>query len=188
LITLDLLPPGFLDGVLLEDVRAGLTATPKSLPSKWLYVAEGSALFEKVTELPEYYPARAERAILREAASAIAGLTGARTLIELGSRSSGKTRLLLDALRSWGTLESYVGVDVSESAVVAAGDALAGEYQGLVIRAVVADFEEHSTLGLPPTSTWTRSTMSRYGCRRRSGSRCGSVRLPTSRCECRGRA
>src|SRR5262249_34866304 len=111
------------------------------------YDLQGSALYAKITKLREYYPARTERAILRDKARTIAALTGASTLVELGEGEPGKTRLLLDALRAVGALESYVGVDVSESAVAAAGDALAAKYPGLAIRPVVADFEEH--LGLP---------------------------------------
>jgi L-histidine Nalpha-methyltransferase len=142
-----LLPADFLTSALRRDVRAGLTAAPKTLPPKWFYDAEGSALFEKITGLPEYYPTRAERAILAGVADEIAAASGARTLVELGSGSSEKTRLLLDALRSAGTLRYYVPVDVSESALVLAADALAEEYPGLDVHAVVSDFEEH--LGLP---------------------------------------
>jgi L-histidine N-alpha-methyltransferase len=141
------LPAGFLAQALRADARAGLTASPKSLPPKWFYDAQGSALFDKITELPEYYPTRAEREILHATAAQIAGQTAARTLIELGSGSSDKTRVLLDALRAAGTLRCYVPVDVSEPALVAAGDALSAEYPGLDVRAVVSDFEEH--LGLP---------------------------------------
>ena len=141
------LPPGFLAEALRADALSGLTAAPKSLPPKWFYDAQGSALFDKITELPEYYPTRAEREILRAAAAGIAGQTAARTLIELGSGSSDKTRLLLDALRAAGTLRCYVPVDVSESALAAAGKALSAEYPGLDVRAVVSDFEER--LGFP---------------------------------------
>jgi L-histidine Nalpha-methyltransferase len=141
------LPPGFLEEALRADARAGLTAEPKSLPPKWFYDAQGSALFDKITELPEYYPTRAEREILRANAAGIAAQTGARTLIELGSGSSDKTRLLLDALRDAGTLRCYVPVDVSEPALAAAGKALSAEYPGLDVRAVVSDFEER--LGFP---------------------------------------
>src|SRR5262249_46049534 len=141
------LPPGFLEEALRADARTGLTAEPKSLPPKWFYDAQGSALFDKITELPEYYPTRAEREILRANAAGIAAQTGARTLIELGSGSSDKARLLLDALRDVGTLRCYVPVDVSEPALVAAGAALAAEYPGLDVRAVVSDFEER--LGFP---------------------------------------
>jgi len=141
------LPAGFLGGALRADARAGLTATPKSLPPKWFYDANGSALFEKITELPEYYPTRAERSILRTHAGEIAALTEARTLVELGSGSSEKTRLLLSALRDAGTLRCYVPVDVSEPALIMAADSLSADYPGLDVRAVVSDFEEH--LGLP---------------------------------------
>ena len=141
------LPPGFLAESLRADARSGLTSDPKSLPPKWFYDAQGSALFEKITELREYYPTRAEREILYATAAEIAGQTRARTLVELGSGSSDKTRVLLDALRAAGTLRSYVPVDVSEPALVAAGEALSAEYPGLDVRAVVSDFEEH--LGFP---------------------------------------
>ncbi len=141
------LPPGFLADALRRDARAGLTAAPKTLPPKWFYDAQGSALFEKITELPEYYPTRAEREILHATATGIAGQTWARTLVELGSGSSEKTRVLLDALRAAGTLRCYVPVDVSEAALIAAGNALSAEYPGLDVRAVASDFEEH--LGLP---------------------------------------
>ena len=141
------LPPDYRAASLRADALAGLTATPKSLPPKWFYDAQGSALFEKITELPEYYPTRAERAILRAVAPEVAALTGASVLVELGSGSSDKTRLLLDALRDAGTLRGYVPVDVSESALAAAGDALAAEYPGLAVHAVVADFDNY--LGVP---------------------------------------
>jgi L-histidine N-alpha-methyltransferase len=141
------LPADYRAASLRADALAGLTATPKSLPPKWFYDAQGSALFEKITELPEYYPTRAERAILRAVAPEIAALTGAATLVELGSGSSEKTRLLLSALRDAGTLRGYVPVDVSESALAAAGDALSAEYPGLAVHAVVADFEKY--LGVP---------------------------------------
>jgi L-histidine N-alpha-methyltransferase len=141
------LPADYRAASLRADALAGLTATPKSLPPKWFYDAQGSALFEKITELPEYYPTRAERAILRAVAPEIAALTGAATLVELGSGSSEKTRLLLSALRDAGTLRGYVPVDVSESALVAAGDALTAEYPGLAVHAVVADFDKY--LGVP---------------------------------------
>jgi L-histidine Nalpha-methyltransferase len=141
------LPPGYLEEALRADAFSGLTSQPKSLPPKWFYDAQGSALFDKITELPEYYPTRAEREILNANAAEIAGQTRARTLVELGSGSSEKTRLLLDALRAAGTLRRYVPVDVSEPALVAAGAALSAEYAGLDVRAVVSDFTEH--LGLP---------------------------------------
>jgi L-histidine N-alpha-methyltransferase len=154
------LPPGFLEEALRADARTGLTAEPKSLPPKWFYDAQGSALFDKITELPEYYPTRAEREILRASVAGIAAQTGARTLIELGSGSSDKTRLLLDALRDAGTLRCYVPVDVSEPALAAAGKALSAEYPGLDVRAVVSDFEERLGCG-PVTSSCSAPTWSR---------------------------
>ena len=141
------LPAGYRAASLRADALAGLTAAPKSLPPKWFYDAQGSALFEKITELPEYYPTRAERSILRAVAPQIAALTRAAALVELGSGSSDKTRLLLSALSGAGTLRRYVPVDVSESALTLAGDALAAEYPGLAVHAVVADFEQY--LGVP---------------------------------------
>ena len=160
------LPPGFLAEALRADALSGLTAEPKSLPPKWFYDAQGSALFDKITELPEYYPTRAEREILRATAAVIAGQTRARTLIELGSGSSDKTRLLLDALRATGTLRCYMPVDVSEPALTAAGKALSAEYPGLDVRAVVSDFEER--LGFPadgdaPAPGWSPSSAARSG-------------------------
>jgi L-histidine Nalpha-methyltransferase len=141
------LPDGFLAESLRADVRAGLTASPKVLPSKWIYDERGSELFEKITRLKEYYPTRAERSILRAAAGQIAAATRARTLVELGAGAADKTRLLLDALRAQGTLASFVPVDVSEEALVEAAARVERDYPGLAVTAVVSDFEEH--LGLP---------------------------------------
>jgi L-histidine N-alpha-methyltransferase len=141
------LPDGFMADSLRADARAGLTSSPKVLPPKWFYDERGSELFDKITLLDEYYPTRAERAILRSAATEIAAASAARTLVELGSGAADKTRLLLDALRAAGTLRSYVQVDVSEAALVAASAGLQASYPGLELHAVVSDFEEH--LGLP---------------------------------------
>jgi L-histidine Nalpha-methyltransferase len=141
------LPDGFMADSLRADARAGLTSSPKVLPPKWFYDERGSELFDKITLLDEYYPTRAERAILRSAATEIAAASAARTLVELGSGSADKTRLLLDALRAAGTLRSYVQVDVSEAALVAASAGLLASYPGLELHAVVSDFEEY--LGLP---------------------------------------
>jgi L-histidine N-alpha-methyltransferase len=128
---------------LAEDVRRGLSSTPKSLPPKWFYDQRGSELFEEITRLPEYYPTRAEASILRERAEAIAAVSTADTLVELGSGSSEKTRILLDALLETGSLRRYVPVDVSESALLRAGDAILADYPGLEVHAVLADFEHH---------------------------------------------
>ena len=137
------LPADFLISALRRDVGEGLTASPKVLPPKWFYDEQGSALFERITELPEYYPTRAERAILDARAAEVAARTGADTLVELGAGSAAKTRLLLDALRGAGTLRRYMPVDVSVSALVETGEALSREYAGLAVHAVAADFEHH---------------------------------------------
>jgi L-histidine N-alpha-methyltransferase len=131
---------------LAHDVREGLTSTPKTLPPKWFYDAVGSELFEEITRLEEYYPTRREREVLTTYAGEIAARTTAQTLVELGSGSSEKTRLLLDALDAEGSLERYVPVDVSESALTAAAAALAGDYPQLPVHGVVADFERHLEL------------------------------------------
>jgi len=141
------LPERFFEASLRADVLAGLTATPKSLPPKWFYDERGSELFDKITRLDEYYPTRAEREILAAAAAEIAAATRAVTLVELGSGTADKTRLLLDALRDSGALAEYVPVDVSESALVLAAARVLERYPGLRVHAVLSDFTEH--LGLP---------------------------------------
>ncbi|HEU4947396.1 MAG TPA: L-histidine N(alpha)-methyltransferase [Kribbella sp.] len=128
---------------LRADARAGLTADPKWLAPKWFYDARGSELFEQITRLPEYYPTRAEREILVARAGEIASLTGAHTLVELGSGSSEKTRLLLDGLRDHDTLSTFVPLDVSESALREAALAITADYPGLLVHGVVGDFTEH---------------------------------------------
>ncbi|MBG0566272.1 L-histidine N(alpha)-methyltransferase [Actinoplanes aureus] len=128
---------------LRTDVRAGLTAAPKQLPPKYFYDARGSELFEEITRLPEYYPTRTERAILTRRAPDIARITEAKTLVELGSGSSEKTRLLLDAMLGHGTLGSFVPLDVSEAALAGAVTALNHTYPGLTVSGVVGDFVEH---------------------------------------------
>ncbi|GAB2970522.1 L-histidine N(alpha)-methyltransferase [Amycolatopsis acidiphila] len=140
--------PGALAEALRTDVRSGFSATQKWLPAKWFYDARGSELFEEITALPEYYPTRAERETLAREAAEIARVTGARTLVELGSGSSEKTRLLLDGLRAHGTLQTFVPLDVSASALADAVAAIRADYPGLEVRGVVGDFTEH--LGLLP--------------------------------------
>jgi L-histidine Nalpha-methyltransferase len=128
---------------LRRDVRAGLTQTPKSLPPKWFYDSVGSDLFDQITRLPEYYPTRAEAQILRARSTEIAAASGADTLVELGSGTSEKTRLLLDALRDSGSLRRFVPFDVDAGVLNAAGSAIQSEYPGVEIDAVCGDFEEH---------------------------------------------
>jgi L-histidine Nalpha-methyltransferase len=131
------------DAALRADALAGLTADPKYLPPKWFYDARGSALFEQITELPEYFPTRTERALLERTADAIAITSGADTIVELGSGSSAKTRLLLDAFRRAESLRRYVPQDVSEAALREAMAALAVDYPGLELHGVVGDFTTH---------------------------------------------
>jgi L-histidine Nalpha-methyltransferase len=148
------LPPDFLINSLRADAREGLTAAPKNIPSKWLYDAKGSELFEKITQQPEYYPFRLEGGILETVADEIAAATRARSIIEFGSGSADKTDILLRALRRAGTLRTYTSIDISESALLAAGSRLIAEYPGLSVRALLADFETQAEIpaahGSPP--------------------------------------
>ncbi|MDP9397656.1 MAG: L-histidine N(alpha)-methyltransferase [Actinomycetota bacterium] len=132
-----------LERALRADVRTGLTTSPKELRPVWFYDARGSELFEEITRLPEYYPTRSERAILEAHADDIARRSRADTLVELGSGSSDKTRLLLDALQRAGTLRRYVPVDVSVSALREAVSAISADYPDLVVHGVAGDFERH---------------------------------------------
>ncbi|GAA4359283.1 L-histidine N(alpha)-methyltransferase [Angustibacter luteus] len=128
---------------LADDVRAGLSATPKSLPPKWFYDERGSQLFDEITRLPEYYPTNAERAVLQERADEIVRLSGADTLVEIGSGTSEKTRLLLDAFAASGRLRRFVPFDVDPVVLRQAGAAVADEYPGTEVLAVAGDFERH---------------------------------------------
>jgi L-histidine N-alpha-methyltransferase len=125
------------------EVRAGLTSDLPAIPSKYFYDDRGSALFDEITRLPEYYPTRTERAILVERADEIARDTGASTLIEIGSGTSEKTRLLLSALHDAGTLARFVPFDVDPAVLTEASAAVAAEYPGVAVEAVVGDFEKH---------------------------------------------
>ncbi len=137
------LDPGALAGQMATDVRAGLTSTPKTLPPKYFYDARGSELFDEITRLPEYYPTRTERSILERHVDDIAGLTSAETLVELGSGTSEKTRLLLRALTAAGTLRRFVPFDVDPVVLEEASVAVAEEFPGLAVKPVVGDFERH---------------------------------------------
>jgi L-histidine Nalpha-methyltransferase len=131
---------------LRSDVLTGLTSTPKTLPPKWFYDARGSELFERITRLPEYYPTRAEREVLADRADEIAALTGAHTLVELGSGSSEKTKLLLDALRRKGSLREIVALDVSEAALESSVEVLRTTYAPATVHGIVGDFTQHLAL------------------------------------------
>lgn len=128
---------------LADDVLDGLTHPFKELPPKHFYDARGSELFERICKLPEYYPTRTERAILEAHANEIVERTGAGELVELGSGSAGKARILLSAMQRAGTLRRYVPIDVSEAALQAAATELCEELPSLRVHGVVGDFERH---------------------------------------------
>jgi len=126
---------------LRSDVRAGLTATPKTLPPKYFYDERGSELFDEITRLPEYYLTRAETAILQARAAEIASLSRCESLVELGSGTSAKTRLLIRAMRAGGTLRQFVPFDVDPTVLADSSEALAADFPGLQVSPVVGDFE-----------------------------------------------
>jgi L-histidine N-alpha-methyltransferase len=128
---------------LAYDVLDGLTRPFKEIPPKHFYDARGSALFERICRLPEYYPTRAERQILTERADEIVQATGACELVELGSGSAEKARILLAAMSSAGTLRRYVPLDVSGRALEAAALELVDEFDELSVHGVIGDFERH---------------------------------------------
>lgn len=132
-----------LSAALRRDALDGLTASPKHLPPKWFYDERGSLLFDDITRLEEYYPTRRETEILEREAANIAQRTQATTLLELGSGTSTKTKLLLDALAAAGTLTHIVPFDVCEPILRDAGPVLAARYPGVRVDAVVGDFERH---------------------------------------------
>ncbi|MHB1467599.1 MAG: L-histidine N(alpha)-methyltransferase [Solirubrobacteraceae bacterium] len=128
---------------LAEDVLDGLTRPFKELPPKHFYDARGAELFDRICDLPEYYPTRAERSILERSAHEIADATAAAELVELGSGTAEKTRVLIDALHAHGTLRRYIPLDVTEQMVRDCATELAAEYDGLEVHGVVGDFERH---------------------------------------------
>ena len=128
---------------LLEaDVRAGLATDPPTLPPKWFYDEKGSLLFDEITRLPEYYPTRTEEQILRRCATEVAEVSGATTLIELGSGTSQKTRLLLDALTAGGRELLFVPLDVSAEILRDAAARIADDYPTVTVHGVVSDFDD----------------------------------------------
>lgn len=130
---------------LRRDVFDGLQQDPKTLPPKWFYDSVGSELFDQITRLPEYYPTRAEAEILRARSAEIAIASDADTLVELGSGTSEKTRMLLDALHERGSLHRFVPFDVDASMLEATAPIIQREYPNVEIKAVCGDFEEHLT-------------------------------------------
>ena len=132
------LHPGELAEALRREARDGLTASPKRMRSRWIWDARAAELYERIMELPEYYLPEAERSLLRKRASEIAETARPRTVVELGSGSSVKTTILLDALPG---LERFVAVDVSEGSLADAGERLARRYPQLEVVGVLGDFE-----------------------------------------------
>jgi L-histidine Nalpha-methyltransferase len=127
---------------LRREAREGLTANPKFMRSRWVWDARGAELYDRITELPQYYLPQVERPLLAAHAADVEALVHPRRAVELGSGSSVKTPLVLDALTG---LESYVAIEVSDDALVAAGRRLAERYPDLDILGIVGDFES----GLP---------------------------------------
>ena len=134
-----------------EDVIAGLTQIPKTLPPKYFYDSLGSQLFEQICELPEYYPTRTETQILQKYAAQISEITGVCQLVELGSGSSTKTRLLLDAYQNLGRCCQYVPIDVSGDILKTTALQLQKEYPALSIFGLVGTYEQ-ALAKLQPTS------------------------------------
>jgi len=141
--------------MLANDVLDGLTRPFKELPPKHFYDSRGSELFERICELPEYYPTRTEKSILRERARDIVRSTGAGELVELGSGSAEKARILLDEMANAGGLQRYIPLDVSESVVRDAARQLVEQYDGLQVHGVVGDFQRHLER-VPPHDGATR--------------------------------
>jgi L-histidine Nalpha-methyltransferase len=136
---------------LKSDVLVGMGSNPKSVPPTWFYDEVGSSLFDDITQLPEYYVTRAERAILSERSKEIIEISSADTLVELGSGSSNKTRLLLDAMAAAGSLEHFVPFDVSESVLLSSAMEINKTY-GVPVTAIVGDFRRHLPM-LPQSGT-----------------------------------
>ena len=137
------LDPAWIDRAIRDDVAEGLASQPKELPPKWFYDDRGSDLFDQITRLPDYYPTRREREILEREVDVIAERSGADTVVELGSGTSEKTRIVLDALAGTGWLRRYVPFDNSEATLRTAAAELAQAYEGLAVHGVVGDFEHH---------------------------------------------
>lgn len=127
---------------LIEDVERGLWADPPSLPARWFYDERGSRLFDEITRVSEYYPTRRETEILRERSDEIRDITGASTVLELGSGMSTKTRLLLDAFTADDRRVLFVPLDVSAEVLVEAAEVIAADYPTATVEPIVADFNE----------------------------------------------
>jgi L-histidine N-alpha-methyltransferase len=126
-----------------QELRDALTRLPRTLPTRWLYDDRGSELFTQITGVPEYYQTETERQILADHSSAIAELTEATTVVELGSGTSDKTRTLLDAFTAHGLIQRFVPLDISEQTVLDAAEMLRLRHPGIEIDPVVGDFTRH---------------------------------------------
>jgi len=122
------------------ELRAALLRTPREIPSRFFYDDLGSWLFERITELPEYYQTRTEHALLVAIAGRVAAASRASQLVEIGSGAATKTRVLLDALERTGCMRLYVPVDVAEGTVRRVAEELTAEYSDLAVHGIVADF------------------------------------------------
>jgi L-histidine Nalpha-methyltransferase len=131
-----------------DELRAALLRSPREIPSRFFYDDRGSRLFERITELPEYYQTRTEHALLRAIADRVAAVSRASQLVEIGSGAATKTRVLLDAMDRAGRLQLYVPVDVAEGTVRRVAEELTAEYPELAVHGIVADFNQG--LSLPP--------------------------------------
>lgn len=134
------------DSEFLTDVMDGLSREQKALSPKYFYDANGSALFDKICDLQEYYPTRTELGVLSDRADEIAGLVDGQHLIEFGSGSSVKIRILLDAADG---LASYVPVDISRDHLFDAAESIAKDYPALDVLPVCADFTKAFPLPEP---------------------------------------
>lgn len=133
---------GVAKATLADDVRAGLARTPKALPPKYFYDALGSTLFEAICLLPEYYLTRAEREVLDRHAGEILESVGSPVeIVEFGSGSGEKTRLLIDAALERQSSIRYLPVDISESALRASADAMLDAYPTMRITGFVSDYD-----------------------------------------------
>ena len=127
----------------LAELSRALRSRPRTIPPRWLYDDLGSELFDEITRLPEYYPTEAEREILATHSTMIAEVSGATTVIELGSGTSDKTRTLLDAFVAHGRIERFAPLDVSAATLLYAAEVLGQRYPDLVVEPVIGDFTRH---------------------------------------------
>jgi L-histidine N-alpha-methyltransferase len=167
------LPPGGPLSGMAADVRAGLTRPFKELSPRYFYDERGSLLFEEITELEEYYPTRCERAILQSDARSICeAANGPASLIELGSGSARKTRVLLDAMQDAGCLDTFCPVDISEEITRDTAERVAQEYEGISVRGLVCDFEldlERIPVGGPRVIALLGGTIGNFEPQQRAG-------------------